>query len=146
MAEFIFGIMQSDCFHPDYIAGISRGGYYPAIFINSMTTKWARIGYFDMNIEKHYADKKSVGASSFCESEDLSGKRILLCEDDLQSGSTFIAIKDFLEKRGAIVRTLSFFSHPESMIDPDYIYMKRVDFEPIFPWDFIRKRYQNKSF
>jgi len=142
MADFLFGIMQSDHFQPDYIIGISRGGYYPAILINTMmTAKWARIGYFDMEVDKDYPDKKRIRASSFHDTEDLDGKSVLLCEDDLQSGSTFIADREFLEKRGATVKTLSFFSHPESRIDPDYTYMKNIDFRPVFPWNAIQKKY-----
>lgn len=145
MAIFLDRMMKSDGFDPDYIIGISRGAYHLVAKINSMTLKWTRIGFLDLDVDKNYPDKKMIKKSLFADDEDLKGVKILLCEDDLRSGSSFIAAKKYFEDNGAIVRTMSFFSHPFSKMTPDYVFQKNVDHEVSFSWDDLKKYARSKS-
>lgn len=132
--------IKEDGFNPDYIIGISRGGYFPAAFINEMLSKWARIGFVDIGRDDFLPDKRIIKGSSFCEETDLRDKKILLCDDINETGLTFIAVKKYLEQRGAKVKILCFFSRPISKIVPDYVVVSEINFEPIFPWEELRNR------
>lgn len=58
---------------------------------------------------------------------------------------SFMAAREYLEKRGANVRTMSFFSHPISKATPDYIFQKNIDYKPVFPWDKLKSYARTKS-
>lgn len=141
MAIFLNRMMKEDKFEPDFIIGISRGAYHLVAKINSMTLKWAKIGYFDIGTDKLDPHKKVIRNSIFDLDKNLSGIKVLVCEDDLRSGASFIAVKEYLEKKGAEVRTMSFFSHPFSKVEPDYIFQKNIDYEVCFPWDNLKLLY-----
>jgi len=145
MAIFLDKMMRGDNFSPDFIIGISRGSYHLVAMINSMTLKWAKIGYFDIDIDKLCSDRKVIKSSSFTEEKNLKGVRVLICEDDLRSGSSFMAAREYLERKGADVRTMSFFSHPFSRVTPDYIFQKNIDYEVSFPWDKLKQYAKTKS-
>lgn len=142
MLMFLGDMINKDGFKPDHIIGISRGGNHVAAFVMDMMIGWTPGGYFDLDVDKNYVDKKVVKRSSFAENEDLHGVKILLCEDDMRSGSTFLAIKEFLTERGAIVKTFCFFTHRGGLIEPDYVYQKNIDHKPLFPWNDFQKRYR----
>ena len=145
MAIVLDRMMKEDRFAPDFITGISRGAYHLVAKINSMTSKWAKIGYLNIGVDKTDPNKKVIKSSSFDHDETLVGVRILVCEDDLRTGLSFIAVREYLEKKGAEVRTMSFFSHSFSKAAPDYIFKKNIEYEVWFPWDNLKQLAKSKS-
>lgn len=126
--------INKDKFVPDYIIGISRGGYFPVAFINKMLHKWAKITFADIERDELDPNKRTIRELGICEGVDIKGKKILLCDDTNETGLTFIALKQYLEQRGAIVKILCYFSRPASQIVPDYVVDPEIDFEPQYPW------------
>jgi len=145
MAVFLARMMKEDKFSPDFIIGISSGAYHLVSRIKSLTKKWTMVGFVNIAANKIDHSKKEIRNSSFDHCENLSGVNVLLCEDDLRSGSSFIAVREYLEKKGANVRTMSFFSHPFSKVTPDYIFKKNIDYEVSFSWDKLREYAEIKS-
>lgn len=145
MSIFLARMMKEDKFAPDFIIGISSGAYHLVSRIKSLTKKWTMVGFVNIGIDKLEPDKKMIKNSSFDRDQNLSGVKVLVCEDDLRSGLSFMAVREFLEKKGAEVRTMSFFSHPFSKVAPDYVFKKNIDYEVSFSWDKLREYAEAKS-
>jgi len=54
------------------------------------------VGFVNIAANKIDHSKKEIRNSSFDHCENLSGVNVLLCEDDLRSGSSFIAVREYL--------------------------------------------------
>lgn len=112
---------------PDIIIGIVRGGMVPARLLSS-----------DLGVKDMYAlTVKKVGGERKVTSdilEDISGKKILLVEDMLETGKSLIAAKEYLEKKGAEVRTACLYTMPISEIKPDFSVKEVTEVAP-FPWE-----------
>ena len=66
--------------------------------------------------------------------EDLKGKTILLVEDMLETGRSLVVAKNYLEEKGATVKTVCLYTLPISEITPDY-FLREVDAVIEFPWE-----------
>ncbi len=112
---------------PDIIIGIVRGGLVPARLLSSK-----------LNVKTmHALTVKKLGAERKVTSEiaeDLTGKKILLIEDMLETGKSLIVAKQYLETKGAIVKTACLYIMPISEIKPDY-YLKEINDAVKFPWE-----------
>jgi len=114
-------------FSPDSIIGIVRGGIIPARLLSTY-----------LNVKHIYClNVVKKDASRIVETEitiDLSGKKILLIEDMLETGQSLIVAKKYLEEKGATVKTACLYIMPISKIKPDY-YLKSVEQLETFPWE-----------
>lgn len=114
-------------YSPDVIVGIVRGGMVPARLLSS-----------DLGVKDMYAlTVKKVGGEQKVTSdivEDISGKKILLVEDMLETGKSLIAAKEYLEKKGAEVKTACLYMMPISEIKPDFSLKEVTEVVP-FPWE-----------
>lgn len=83
-----------------------------------------------MTVEKQ-GDRRLVKSEI---TSDLRGKNVLLVEDVLESGTSLIAARDYLEAVGAHVSTASLYIQPQAKVIPDY-YIAERQAVPVFPWD-----------
>jgi hypoxanthine phosphoribosyltransferase len=65
---------------------------------------------------------------------DINGKYVLLVEDMLETGKSLIIAKQYLEQKGAIVRTVCLYTMPISEVTPDFS-LKKVESIEKFPWE-----------
>ena len=95
-------------FQPDYTMGISRGGWFPAIYL-SLRMEWAPFTGIDV---KRTADGNGrvMGDNSHINTDSLKGKNILLVEDMLETGKSAVVSKEFLEEHGANVKLACYFT------------------------------------
>lgn len=63
----------------------------------------------------------------------LAGKNVLLVDDVSDSGRTLAMVVDLLREHGAVVRTLTLYSKPRTVLVPDYIW-RDTDKWITFPW------------
>ncbi|MFU8945701.1 phosphoribosyltransferase [Mycetocola zhadangensis] len=63
----------------------------------------------------------------------LLGKNVLLVDDVSDSGRTLAMVVDLLEGHGATVRTVTLYSKPRTVLEPDYVWRK-TDKWITFPW------------
>lgn len=114
-------------YSPDVIVGIMRGGMVPAQLLSS-----------ELGVKDMYAlTVKKVGEARKVTSdimEDISGKRILLVEDMIETGKSLVVAKEYLEKKGAKVRTACLYTMPISEIKPDFSLKEVTEVVP-FPWE-----------
>ncbi len=111
---------------PDIVVGIARGGVIPAALLSKILKVK---DMFVLKLEREGERKISAFLVS-----DISGKKILLVEDMLETGRGLIAGKKFLEEKGAEVRTACLYTMPKSEIVPDYS-LKVVPEVVPFPWN-----------
>lgn len=112
---------------PDVIVGIVRGGIVPA-----------RLLAKHLGVKEMYAiSVKKAGPNRVLTSEikeSLAGKSALLVEDVLETAGSILIAKEYLENRGAIVRTAALYVQKQTMLMPDHYLGMVVDI-PTFPWD-----------
>lgn len=114
-------------YSPDIIVGIVRGGLVPARLLSS-----------ELAVKDMYAlTVKKVGVERKVTSdilEDISGKKILLVEDMIETGKSLVVAKEYLEKKGAEVKTVCLYTMPISETRPDFSLREAVE-AVLFPWE-----------
>jgi len=120
-------LVQNISEKPDVIVGIARGGLVPARLLSRNLN--VRMVYV-LSVIKVGEERKVM--TEIC--DDLTGRKLLLVEDVLESGDSLEAGKQYLESKGAIVKTASLYVTSQTKVKPDY-YLKEVDTPPQFPWE-----------
>lgn len=114
-------------FAPNIVVGVVKGGIIPArLLSNTLKVK----SMYCLTVKK-LGKERQVTTKIF---EDLKGKKIILVEDVLETGRSLIAARQYLEKKGATVKTACLYTMTRTEITPDY-YIKRVGDLPKFPWE-----------
>ena len=112
---------------PDIIIGIVRGGIIPArLLAGKLQVKHM----YCVTVKKVGKERKVMSDIV----EDINGKRVLLIEDMLETGQSLLVAKDYLEKKGASVKTACLYTMPISEIKPDYS-LQEVKQIVDFPWE-----------
>ncbi len=116
-------------YQPDCIIGIARGGVIPAVLLSR------QLKIQDMYVLKvrNEGNERKIMAEVFT---DVRNKKVLLVEDMLETGKTMIVVKDYLESKGAIVRTACLYVMPHTEMKPDYYLEERSAVEH-FPWELL---------
>ena len=114
-------------FSPDIVIGIARGGIIPGALLCKF------LGVRDMNVlrMRREGEERRITADIL---SDISGKKILLVEDMIETGRSLIAGKKYLEERGAEVKTACLYIMSISEIKPDY-FLKEITGVADFPWN-----------
>jgi hypoxanthine phosphoribosyltransferase len=112
---------------PDAVVGIVRGGVIPATVLANIL----KVKKFYVLKVRHVGDGRKVKGDF---APDVSGKKILLVEDMLETGKSLIAAKKYLEEKGAEVKTVCLYTMPKSEIVPDFS-LKQVPTVVPFPWE-----------
>ena len=139
-------------FKPDIILGIARGGWPVArIMADLLDVKEMK------SIQvKSYEDQKQLSKIIV---EDMGknlfiGKKLLVCEDIVDSGKSFTEIISRIKENilmGGKFKTLAIFRKPNSDFTPDHYLQLQDNHWIIFPWEInetyksLRKQWSNKN-
>lgn len=115
-------------FRPDSIIGIVRGGVVPARLLASRLH--VRLMYC-LTLEPQPDGSKQVTTAI---QTDLTGKKVLLVEEMLESGQALLTAKNYLASLGAEVATASLYILNTTKTKPDY-YLTTLAEVPNFPWE-----------
>lgn len=119
--------IDDDGWSPDAVVAIVRGGVVPAMTLT-----------YRLGVRKFYILKVShVGESRRVKGDfapDVFEKKVLVVEDMLESGKSLAAAKEYLEHKGAEVKTACLYTMPQSVIVPDF-FLKQVPDIVEFPWE-----------
>ena len=114
-------------YHPDMIFGITRGGVVPARLLSSSLLVKDMIC---ISVRKIGGERKVITDIL----DDIFGKNVLLVEDMLETGRSLIAAKNYIESKGAKVRTACLYIMPISEVQPDF-YLNQINKPVNFPWE-----------
>ena len=125
----------------DAVVGVGRSGTIPA----SIIAKMLRVDeFYSVRIKLYDEGKppKRLGSKPevlFQNVGDLKGKRVLVVDDFLRTGSTLRSVKEVIIGKGAKdVKYAVIALRADARIVPDYYSMKFEDCV-VFPWDISEK-------
>jgi hypoxanthine phosphoribosyltransferase len=126
--------IRNSGFKPDYIVGVSRGGWAPGRILSDLleNTHTANI-----KIEFYVGIGKTVRKPVVTQplTEDINGKNILVVDDVSDTGRSMkVAMDHVVEKGAAGVKTATVFYKPHSTFKPDFFADSTSDWI-IFPWE-----------
>lgn len=114
-------------YQPDCIIGIARGGVIPAVLLAEYL-KVKDMYTLKVRIE---GNERKIIAEVFT---DISNKNVLLVEDMLETGQSMAVVKNYLQQKGAKVKTACLYVMAKTEFVPDY-YLREVSEKPRFPWE-----------
>lgn len=124
-------------FEPDYIIGISRGGWLPAMYL-SLLMKWKPFASLDVN-KTEDGTGRIVGENLHINKASIEGKSFLLVEDMFETGRAAEAARGFFKSFGASdVKTACYFARDFAEVKPDFALRDGVTHEIFFPWERFR--------
>lgn len=128
--------IEQSGFEPDYVIGISRGGWRPAIDL-CLLMKWKPFVTIDVKKAEY---GRIVGENPHINRASIKGQSFLLVEDMFETGLTAKGAKRFLESLGAKdVKTACYFARDFAEVKPDFVLRDGVTHEVFFPWERFRK-------
>jgi hypoxanthine phosphoribosyltransferase len=126
--------VRMNCFEPDILVGISRGGWLPTRilsdllenpYITSVGVEFY-VGVYETSREPILTQPLSVNAFE---------KKILLVDDVVDTGKSAMLMKSHLVGAGAEeIRLLTLYYKPWSIVKPDFYSMETSDWI-VFPWE-----------
>ncbi|WP_439591458.1 phosphoribosyltransferase [Microbacterium sp.] len=124
----------ADRFAPEVVVAIARGGLLPA---GSIAYGLGVKNCGAINVEFYTGIGTVLDAPEVLPPEldmsYLAGRRVLLVDDVADSGRTLALAVDLLKARGADVRSVTIYTKPTTIIEPDYSW-KATDRWIDFPW------------
>lgn len=135
--QSLAAIINKSDFKPEYIVGISRGGWVPAILLSHLMA-WTPFASIDVKKE---GEERRVAENPLINWPALKGKRVLLVEDMLETGKSAQVAREFLEQYGADVRLACYFARNYSEVKPDFVLREGMKREVSFRWERFRETY-----
>ncbi len=112
---------------PDAVIGIARGGVVPAVLLS----KFLKVkDMYVLKVRREGTERRIMAEIV----PDVGGMRVLLVEDMLETGKSLVVAKEYLEKKGAEVKTACLYTMPISEIRPDFSLREVAEVVP-FPWE-----------
>ena len=126
--------IRSSGFKPDYIVGVSRGGWTPGRILSDLleNSRTANI-----KIEFYVGIGKTAGKPVVTQvlAEDVTKKNVLVVDDVSDTGDSLKVAVDHMAERGAAaIKTATVYFKPNSTFKPDF-YADTTSDWIIFPWE-----------
>ena len=126
-------IVDSD-FTPDIIIAVARGGLLPAGALSyAMGVKLSDAVNVEFYTDVHETLPDPVLLAPMLDTESISGKKVLVVDDVVDSGRTLALVLELLSGHGAQCRSAVVYEKPQSEVKPDYAW-KTTDEWIVFPW------------
>ena len=126
--------VHESCFDPSVIIAIARGGMVPA---GSLTYRLGVKLTDAINVEfytdVHQTLPDPVLLAPMLDTESITGRRILIVDDVVDSGRTLALVVKLLRGFGADVRSAVLYAKPTTVVEPDFCW-KHTDRWIVFPW------------
>ncbi|GAA5152666.1 phosphoribosyltransferase [Microbacterium pseudoresistens] len=123
-------------FVPEVVVAIARGGLLPA---GAIAYGLGAKNCGAINVEFYTGIGTVLDAPEVLppelDMEYLNGRRVLLVDDVADSGRTLALAVDLLRGRGADVRSVTIYTKPGTVIQPDYAW-KDTPLWINFPWSY----------
>jgi hypoxanthine phosphoribosyltransferase len=127
-------MIRKDCFKPDIIVGLSRGGWPPARVLSDLLSS-PNLANVRAEFYLGVGETKSEPTLTQPISVAVEGKSVLIVDEVADTGKTLKLVKEHIIEQGAAeVRTATVYCKPWSNIKPDY-HSKETSDWIIFPWE-----------
>jgi hypoxanthine phosphoribosyltransferase len=121
-------------FRADIVVAIARGGL---LLAGSISYALGTKNCGSINVEFYTGvDERlpePVLLPPLLDAPALLGQNVLLVDDVSDSGRTLAMVVELLESHGATVRTVTLYSKPRTVLEPDFVW-RRTDKWITFPW------------
>ena len=128
------GTVIASGFAADIVVAIARGGL---LLAGSISYALGTKNCGSINVEFYTGvDERlpePVLLPPLLDAPALLGQNVLLVDDVSDSGRTLAMVVDLLQAHGATVRTVTLYSKPRTILEPDYVWRK-TDKWITFPW------------
>jgi hypoxanthine phosphoribosyltransferase len=135
--ELLFGLtdkVQQDCYEPDAIVGVSRGGWPPARVMSDLL-EIPEVANVKAEFYCGISETKGEPLITQPVSMPVKDKKLLVVDDVVDSGKSLRLVRTHLkEKDAADVKIAVIYYKPWSVISPDY-YEIETEAWIIFPWE-----------
>jgi hypoxanthine phosphoribosyltransferase len=126
--------IRKDCFKPDIIVGVSRGGWLPARVLSDLLS--------NPNLANVRAEFYLGVGETKCEptltqpiSIAVEGKSVLIVDEVADTGKTLKLVKEHIIEQGAVeARTATVYYKPWSIVKPNY-HSRETSEWIVFPWE-----------
>lgn len=121
-------------FRPEIIVAVARGGLLPAGALSySLGVKLSDAINIEFYTDVHETLPDPVLLAPLLDTENLTGKSLLVVDDVADSGRTLALVIDILKQYGGDVRSAVIYGKPHSVVEADYVWRK-TDQWIVFPW------------
>lgn len=130
-------MVAADGFEPDLLLSIARGGLFVAGALGyALNVKNLHV----MNVEFYTGVDKRLAMPVMLppvpNAVDLTGAKVLVCDDVADTGATLKLVRDFCADHVADVRCAVIYQKPHSEVDSEYVW-RRTDRWINFPWSVL---------
>ena len=126
--------ISKNCFKPDVIIGIARGGWLPARVLTDLL-EIPNLANVSAEYYMGIAETKNEPVLIQGISTAVSGKKVLIADDIADSGRSLKLVKEHVLQQGAKeVKTATVYCKPWSIVKPDY-YERETKLWIVFPWE-----------
>ncbi|NVM05164.1 MAG: phosphoribosyltransferase, partial [Candidatus Helarchaeota archaeon] len=126
--------IKTDGFFPDLILGLARGGLIIARLLSDFL-KVKEILTLQLESYKTLNQKKSSPKLINDISCSVNNKKILLCDDLVDTGETMVYITNYIKNKGCNnMKVATLHKKPHSKFTPDF-YIQEVNAWIIYPWE-----------
>ncbi len=126
--------IKKEDFFPDLILGLARGG----LIISRLLSDFLKVKEIDTLQLEYYKtinQKKSSPRLINDFSCNIKNRKILICDDLVDTGETMDFISNYIRSRGCdVMKTATLHKKPHSKFTPDF-YIQEVDAWIIYPWE-----------
>ncbi len=134
LAEKTADMIKEDGFKPDILIAVSRGGFDPARIISDQLNI-RKLASLQINYYSGLNEKMEKPEVLFPLNANIEGLKVLVIDDVSDSGHSLIAVKRYVEGKGAAEVKIATLHHkPWSEYKPDY-FAEEVDRWILYPWE-----------
>ena len=129
--------IAADGFEPDLLLSIARGGLFVAGALGyALDVKNLHV----MNVEFYTGVDKRLAMPVMLppvpNAVDLTGSKVLVCDDVADTGATLKLVRDFCADHVADVRCAVVYQKPQSVVTSEYVW-RNTDRWINFPWSVL---------
>jgi hypoxanthine phosphoribosyltransferase len=126
--------IRKNCFKPDIIVGVSRGGWPPARVLSDLLSN---PNLANVRAEFYLGVAETKGKPTLTQpvSVDVTGKKVLIVDEVSDTGKSLELVREHMIEEGAReVRIATVYYKPWSIVKPDY-YERETSCWVVFPWE-----------
>ena len=121
-------------FEAEVLIAVARGGLVPGGGLSyALGVKLTDAINVEFYTDVHETLPDPVLLAPMLDTDSITGRRLLVVDDVVDSGRTLALVLDLLRRHGAEARSAVLYAKSASAVDPDFVW-RRTDEWIVFPW------------